>query len=298
MLTSVLPDITSDSNVDTPSNLQWVGMEDIAVPIRLTLQHMPPQIISSRANVYVSIDKPETKGIHMSRLYRELNCFGKEELTKKSVDVLLSNLISSQNGIAQSAKIELHFEILLEKPALISGESGYQSYIIAVKAEKKPGSLISNFELTIPYSSTCPCSASLAQQLYADAVNTRFKQPLIDKSDLLSWIRSPGGSIATPHSQRSYAYLKLDLQENEWLDISELVFHFEEVLATAVQTAVKREDEQEFAKRNAENLMFCEDAARRIKFALENMNAVEHYWFKVEHQESLHAHNAVVIDER
>jgi GTP cyclohydrolase I len=42
--------------------------------------------------------------------------------------------------------------------------------------------------------------------------------------------------------------------------------------------------------------MFCEDAARRIKGGLERMHFVEDYWFKVEHQESLHAHNAVVID--
>jgi GTP cyclohydrolase FolE2 len=46
------------------------------------------------------------------------------------------------------------------------------------------------------------------------------------------------------------------------------------------------------------NLMFCEDAARRIQFALEKMHFVKNYWFKVEHQESLHAHNAVVIDQK
>ena len=43
--------------------------------------------------------------------------------------------------------------------------------------------------------------------------------------------------------------------------------------------------------------MFCEDAARRLKASLEKMNFVEKYRFKVEHQESLHAHNAVVVDE-
>ncbi|WP_197469074.1 GTP cyclohydrolase, FolE2/MptA family, partial [Oleiphilus sp. HI0125] len=43
-------------------------------------------------------------------------------------------------------------------------------------------------------------------------------------------------------------------------------------------------------------LMFCEDAARRLKDSLEHMNGVVDYWFKVEHQESLHAHNAVAID--
>jgi GTP cyclohydrolase I len=41
--------------------------------------------------------------------------------------------------------------------------------------------------------------------------------------------------------------------------------------------------------------MFCEDAARRIKNYLEQIKFVVDYWFKVEHQESLHAHNAIVI---
>ena len=63
-----------------------------------------------------------------------------------------------------------------------------------------------------------------------------------------------------------------------------------------MQTAVKRQDEQEFARLNGSNLMFCEDTARRIKSYLETMPNVTDYWFKVEHQESLHAHNAVVID--
>jgi len=44
--------------------------------------------------------------------------------------------------------------------------------------------------------------------------------------------------------------------------------------------------------------MFCEDAARRIKSTLEQAEFINNYWFKVEHQESLHAHNAVVIDQK
>ena len=49
---------------------------------------------------------------------------------------------------------------------------------------------------------------------------------------------------------------------------------------------------------NGNNLMFCEDAARRIRGFLESLDFVADYWFKVEHQESLHAHNAVVIDQK
>ena len=43
----------------------------------------------------------------------------------------------------------------------------------------------------------------------------------------------------------------------------------ESALATPVQTAVRREDEQEFARLNGENPMYCEDAVRRIRAALD-----------------------------
>ena len=114
----------------------------------------------------------------------------------------------------------------------------------------------------------------------------------------MDWIQHQAGSVATPHSQRSYAYIRLALGNNAWPDLAALVVQLEAMLATPVQTAVKRVDEQAFAKLNADNLMFCEDAARRIKSGLEQMQFVQDYWFKVEHQESLHAHNAVVIDQK
>ena len=60
-----------------------------------------------------------------------------------------------------------------------------------------------------------------------------------------------------------------------------------------VQTAVKREDEQAFARLNAANLMFCEDAARRVAAALADDARIERFEADVAHFESLHAHDAV-----
>lgn len=293
-----LPDVTSDLNADTPAALQWVGMEDIAVPLSLRLQDEHLQTIAAKANVFVSLEKTDAKGIHMSRLYRGINQLAEQEFNKQTIEQLLSEMIRSQGGISEGAKIDLTFEALLKKPALLSGETGFQTYPVTLKAEKTRKGFSCELELSIPYSSTCPCSASLARQLYADAVDANFLSSTIDKADLLAWIQSSAGSIATPHSQRSYAYIRLSLSDNEWPNIPALIFQLEEVISTPVQTAVKRVDEQAFAKLNAENLMFCEDAARRIKSALEQMSFVENYWFKVEHQESLHAHNAVVIDQK
>ncbi|HUH31553.1 MAG TPA: GTP cyclohydrolase, FolE2/MptA family, partial [Rhodanobacter sp.] len=72
-----------------------------------------------------------------------------------------------------------------------------------------------------------------------------------------------------------------------------LVDRVEQALGTPVQTAVKREDEQAFALANGGNLMFCEDAARRIQKALDADATLSDFHVRVEHQESLHPHDAV-----
>ena len=72
-----------------------------------------------------------------------------------------------------------------------------------------------------------------------------------------------------------------------------MVDALEAALGTPVQTAVKREDEQAFAELNAANLMFCEDAARRIAAALAADPRVDRFDAEVAHFESLHPHDAV-----
>ncbi|WP_232467106.1 GTP cyclohydrolase, FolE2/MptA family, partial [Alcaligenes faecalis] len=66
----------------------------------------------------------------------------------------------------------------------------------------------------------------------------------------------------------------------------------EESLATPLQTAAKRADEQAFAALNGQNLMFVEDAARRIEAALGDY---QNPGVQVRHLESLHPHDAVAF---
>ena len=103
--------------------------------------------------------------------------------------------------------------------------------------------------------------------------------------------------MATPHSQRSVAQVRvvLDTGCGEAFPITALIDTIEGALKTPVQTAVKRVDEQEFAKLNGQNLMFCEDAARRLKQALNGQQCYQDFWLRVNHLESLHAHDAVAI---
>lgn len=294
-----LPDVAAHNVVSHAQTLQWVGMEDIALPLCVDSGTSKRQSISAKADLYVSLDRPDVKGIHMSRLYLQMNNhLANQTLSRESLAQLLAFMVESQQGISQGARIKLQFDLILQRDSLLSNERGYQSYPVTINAELLDNNLCIELELTVPYSSTCPCSASLSRQLYSEAIDRKFGGDTIDKESLLQWLQSEAGSIATPHSQRSYAYLKMQFHNQSFPRLDSLIDRFEKALGTPVQTAVKRTDEQEFARLNAENLMFCEDAARRIKRSLEALNEISDYWFKVEHQESLHAHNAVVIDQK
>jgi GTP cyclohydrolase I len=144
------------------------------------------------------------------------------------------------------------------------------------------------------YSSTCPCSASLARQLIQNRFSESFSQETtIDKQVMLEWLGKEDSICATPHSQRSIAHVKVKTSSPDFSPI-DLIDQAEGALSTPVQSMVKREDEQEFARLNGQNLMFCEDAARRLKAALTKLT-YEDFRCEVQHFESLHPHDAVAI---
>ena len=303
-----LPDITTHSIDREIENLNWVGMEKVGLPIKLKLSNGDVIAASASVDIFVSLDT-NVKGIHMSRLYLQLNeQLANQIITVERLEQLIASMLASHKGISHSAKVKLSFEAPLNKKALLSQNTGYQVYPISITYQriaehfKRSGHSEHWLDLTIPYSSTCPCSAALATQLIADSIANQFTKENVKKAELLQWLSSAKPPLATPHNQRSYAYIKMCTEQSQLKEqienLDKLIFKFEDVIGTPVQTAVKREDEQEFARLNGDNLMFCEDAARRVKGYLESLEFVTNYWFKVEHQESLHAHNAVVIDQK
>ena len=151
--------------------------------------------------------------------------------------------------------------------------------------------------LGVLYSSTCPCSAALARQLIQQQFEEDFgRHGDVKMSEVKAWLGTEDGIMATPHSQRSLARVLVKLDDTmESFPITDLIDRVEGVLETPVQTAVKREDEQEFARLNGQNLMFCEDAGRKLKSSLAGDDRVRDFWVRVEHHESLHAHNAVSV---
>ncbi len=153
-------------------------------------------------------------------------------------------------------------------------------------------------DLTVGYSSTCPCSAALARQLIQQAFDEDFIDMPVTREAVRAWLGSEQSILATPHSQRSQAHLSVRVAEGlDELPLLALVDYVEKALGTPLQTAVKRIDEQAFALANGQNLMFCEDAVRRLHQALRDQTGIDGFALRVVHAESLHAHDAVACSE-
>jgi len=289
-----LPDIASEEKAKIGGQLQWVGMSDIEMPLNLAADVETPASVA-RVRAEVSLDDEVSKGIHMSRLY--LACdqvFSHEKIDYSVLDELTSSFLDSHQKLSQNALIEVESEALLRRNALVSKHSGWRSYPIklsVVQCSKSGLSKYLSFQVT--YSSTCPCSAALARQLIQENFKNKFNEKNLNYQNVLAWLGSEQGINATPHSQRSSAVIKIKLQENQiHVPLEQMINLIENSLQTAVQAAVKRADEQAFALRNGQNLMFCEDAARRIKQTLSKSPLVKQFHLRVTHHESLHPHDA------
>jgi GTP cyclohydrolase I len=293
-----MPDVAATQAVQFHETLDWVGMSRIALPLTINDQDLGNYNAHTFVETYVDLSNPEVKGIHMSRLYLLLAEFSKQQvLTIDSLRTFLKEKLASHEGISSRTCLQIEFDYLINQPALKSEYSGWKDYPTTIKAQLDGDDVSIELAVKVPYSSTCPCSAALSRQLMQQAFAEDFaEKDSIDKDTVEQWLRSDRGSVATAHSQRSYANVQIKLNDQaDDLPISALIYVIEDALKTAVQTAVKREDEQEFARLNGANQMFCEDAARRLKNALAKQAHYDDFWVRIEHIESLHAHDAVAI---
>lgn len=272
--------------------LQWVGMEEIDLPIRLKSVSEDLRI-TTKVEAMVNLENSSQRGIHMSRLYLLVQ----EKLTSQSL--VLSDLgqvtfdfLSSQEGLSTSALLRLNFEVALLRSSLKSGNKAYKIYpaeILVLNQNQKTRFFL---KVSVKYASTCPASAALARQLIQEQFNRDFSGT-VSAEEVEDWLGTPSGIVATPHAQRSEALVQIEVSSNGDLNFEKLIDLIEEALQTPVQAAVKRVDEQEFARRNGQNLMFCEDAARRVREVLIDNPQVLDFCARFSHFESLHPHNAV-----
>lgn len=275
---------------DSGIGINKVGISRFRIP--LSYYHSDGSIVNhdTIASMYVTLESGKT-GINMSRL----PAFMQEEAQEHPVgmDFLRSILQRYHIGMRDSEKepplsnawLKLRFSYPIKQKSLKSNNEGWQYYDCELEGKSKMGAdgthTIRVFlTVSYEYSSTCPCSASMALQY---------------QEDYRKGLTTEGNGIATAHAQRSICKCTIEFSPNEIFMIEDLVKLLKKALPTETQTLVKRVDEQFFAILNGENLMFVEHATRRLAQVLNSEKRILDWVCSVEHQESLHSHNAVGV---
>jgi GTP cyclohydrolase IB len=291
----LMPDVAAQTHPYLGAALDWVGMDRIEMSVRFDAGDGDVQRSSARVGAFVNLTRPDRRGIHMSRLYLLMDeTLSAKTLSASMLEDLLRAFLESHSDLADRARISISFEQLIRRAALRSGNSGWRAYPVSIEASLGADGFRLDLGTEVVYSSTCPASAALSRQLIQEQFTRDFEatRPL-DHAAVLTWLGSEKGIVATPHAQRSVARLQVRYVDGAPMNLIGLLDRVEMSLGTPVQTAVKRIDEQAFALANGSNLMFCEDAARRIQRSLDADDSIADFRVRLEHQESLHPHDAV-----
>ena len=293
-MNTVLPDVSISDFSANERPLEWVGMQGIDLPVTIAEAHYERQL-HAKADVQVNLPAAHIKGIHMSRLYRLLGGLTEgEPLSPSRIEALLKDMIQThQDCQTDSARLRLTFDLLVKRSALITDSiAGWKSYPVRIDAKLINGNSLIQASVGVEYSSTCPCSAALSRQLVEQGFLADFPEDApLSREEVAQWL-AKNATLATPHSQRSQAEVRVEIASHSVdFGLLELINQIEKALQTPLQTAVKRADEQAFASLNGQNLMFVEDAVRRIQAQLKGafIKPKAH----VRHLESLHPHDAV-----
>jgi GTP cyclohydrolase I len=267
-----LPDMTetidSIEGADVP--IQQVGVSGFKVPLKVRSRSGEELTLEATVTGTVSL-QPGLKGINMSRILRVFYEHRKQLFDLNTlVEIVQAYLVEVGTD---SARLKVQFNLPMLLPSLRSGLEGYQYYPISLICSQDRGGRARRWmELDFVYSSACPCSAELAEHA-----------------------RETRGAYAIPHSQRSKARIKVELQPGARLWVEELVEHARRALTTETQVLVKREDEQAFAELNGAYVKFVEDAARLVYEQLDADLRIRDFQVACSHLESLHSHDAVSV---
>ncbi|HEY4294255.1 GTP cyclohydrolase FolE2 [Luteibacter sp.] len=295
--TRLLPDVASQEHALAIGTLDWVGMDGMEMPVAFDAGDGDVRDTGARVGAFVNLVKPEARGIHMSRLYLLVSdVLSAGPLTTASIRALLESFLASHEGLSDHARLTIGFEHLVQRRSLRSDNSGWRAYPITIDATLTGGTFRVEITTDVVYSSTCPASAALSRQLIQDNFAKTFSaDQALDRETILAWLGTEQGIVATPHAQRSTATIRVRPVGEGVFPLIGMIDNVEAALGTPVQTAVKRADEQAFALANGQNLMFCEDAARRIQKALSIDPSIADFHLRVAHHESLHPHDAVAF---
>ncbi len=260
-----------------------VGISRYRHPI--IIQYPDGTLRTHDAETTMNVDlSPLKTGINMSRLCRilqdetEHTPLTKDQLKKIVEKIRLELRDNPDEALLHQAEVKTSFFYADKQPSLKSGLWGWQYYPVTLRGKWNDGQFQFSMELTYEYSSTCPCSLSMAKQYERDFVEGKTTE---------------GTGVAVAHGQRSELKATVLLKDHVTFSIHDLIELLREAIPTETQSMVKRPDEQAFAILNGSYPMFVEHASRSLSKTLNKAQDIKDWMVTLSHFESLHSHNAM-----
>lgn len=264
-----LPDI-QQTKPEIQIPIQQVGVEKVSVPFILQQRYGSTRDIVAEVSLRSDISD-QIKGVSMSRFIQGLQPYLSSPLKHFMIKDILRDLKTSIGSINSFIKFE--FKLPKNKKSPISNNEFPLFYSCKFEGQLQNETFRFFQGVTIQYSSYCPCSAELCNDLKVNKNINGF-----------------------PHAQRSFAEVLIEGCDNKYIWLEDIIDLVEYSIKTLPYPIIKREDEQELAKIAASNPIFVEDAIRSISKALNEKIEIKDWMVKCIHEESIHTHEAVAIN--
>ena len=268
---TLLPDVAFDA-VALARPLDWVGMDGMALPIRLAGEGGAPLLVPRQRRRGGQPARPRrARHPHVAAVPAAAGGVGQRSAGRP----LAAAIAGCLHRLAEGPGRTRAPAPALRPPAAAPRPAERQRRLEAVPGGDRGGACRRPPAAdAAAFRSNTPVPARPRPHCRGRPTPQRFAEdfaaaPPLSVAAVHDWLAGERGLAATPHAQRSRAEVRVELRPAfDELPLASLVDALEAALGTPVQTAVKREDEQAFAQANAANLMFCEDAARRVSSVL------------------------------
>jgi len=272
-----LADIQEQTDGFPQKEIKKVGIRGVQVPLKVLRKDGTINQSSADVSVYTNLND-KVKGANMSR-YRivlEEYLIGKDLNLREYLRELLK--ATRERLGATDSYVKIKFDYFMVNTAPASKLKSYMNYKCCIEGKHKEfcGTYnnvdgehsIEEIYLTVqvPYTSLCPCSKEISDY--------------------------------GAHNQRSFADVKVKLVDGEICWIEDIIETIESIASAPIINGLKREDEAYQTEQMYENPRFVEDMVRLIAEKLDNDyldKTISDYSVVVNHEESIHLHNAVAV---
>jgi len=221
--------------------------------------------IPANFSLYVSLIGG--KGIHMSRLPIVLLEHSPLHIDKKSIQNVLDVMEERSGEFCKDYYLKMSFEYARNILSPVTKLKNIMVIPVKIKVSKNDKKYKHILEIMVPYTSLCPCSKEISKY--------------------------------SAHNQRSFATVTVELFNSDYHDVVQnIILAVERCVSCPIYNILKREDEKYVTERAYENPNFVEDISRNIGVELDKFLEIDYindYCIVINHEESIHQHNAVAI---